>query len=250
MSDPIDASHRLQAAAFWRRWRGRPAPRPAAPPEVTAEPVLPAAVGRHYRAFAWVVHEQRLFALVLGVLGAVCGLVWTAAWQLRTKPAVVVRAGPTLKEAAAAYYGVPEISYDQLVFFLHGCLPLLYEADEDEHPWLPLAEGLVAPDIYDAAERRLTAADLARKSHHMTQALALAGVSRVVADPALGRAAADVRGRLLVTERGREAVSFPWTARVVLAVNPGSRLNPYPFYLLALDAGRGPVGAPGEAAVR
>jgi hypothetical protein len=238
-----DSPFRLQALAIWQRWRARrPAVR-AAPPAVPDRAPLPPFAERHYRAFAWTVGEQRLFALLLAALGAACGLVWLAAEDLRTKPPVVVRAGPTLREAADAFYGVPEISYDQVVFFLHGCLPLLYEADEDAHPWLPLAEGLVAPEIYDAAERRLSSADVVRRRHHLAQSLTLAAVDRFVADPKLGRAAAEVRGELVVTPRDAAARRFPWRGIAVLAVNPGSRLNPYPFYLLSLDTRTGPGAA-------
>ena len=83
---------------------------------------MPREVRTHYQHFSWVVHEQRLVVLILGVLLAGCISVWVLAFHLGRKPPVVVRAGPSLKEAAAAFYGVPDVSYDALVFFLHGCL--------------------------------------------------------------------------------------------------------------------------------
>lgn len=242
-----EESHRLQARSILRRWRARLALQRVPAPTVPERPAWPEAAERHYRQLSWVVHEQRLFALTLAALGSACGLVWMAAWGLRTKPAVVLRAKPTLKEAAAAYYGIPDISYDQVVFFLHACLPLLYEGDENGHAWLPLAEGLVAPEVYDAAERRLAASDGPRRVHLMRQALTIARVGHFVADSRAGRAAAEVEGELTVAPADAPAKSFPWSGRVILAVNPGSRLDPYPFYLLALDTASGPgsqEGAP------
>jgi hypothetical protein len=238
----VDDSHRLQAASLWRRWRERRLRRAldvAAPP-IPASVPLPEPLWVHYRQFAWVVCEQRLAFLILAFLFAAVTLVASVAWHLQAKPPLVVRALPSLKEEAAAFYGDGELSYDQLAFFLHGCLPLLFAEDEDGHPLLPLAEGLVAPEIYRAAERRLGSSGLDVAANRMTQTLALTAISQVVTDTPSGRAAAYVRGYLTVTMRQAEAVFYPWRGRVVLAVNPGSRLNPYPFYLLALDERTGP----------
>jgi len=238
---PVDDSHRQQAAAFWRRWRNRR--RPPAPPAGARPPEaapLPSEVWRHYRAFAWVIYEQRLLLLVLGFLLGGCLLVWSLAWHLRQKPPVVVRARPSLKEAATAFYGRPEITYDQMAFFLQGCLPLLVAADGSSHPLLPLVQGLVAPEIYRAAEQELNRSGRAMTANRMTEALTLTGVEDVVSDAASGRAGAYLRGYLTVTVRQAKAEFFPWRARVVLAVNPVSRLNPYPFYLLRCEQRTGP----------
>ncbi len=239
-------SHRLQASSFWRRWRARIRPPAAAPAEaaVPAQIGLPPEAWRHYRHFAWVIHEQRIVLLILGGLLAGCALVWSLAWHLQSKPVVVIRAGPSLREAAVHFYGFPEVSYDQLAFFLHGCLPLLYAADDSGHPLLPLAQGLVAPEVYREAERRLDGAGAAMLANRMTQSLTVAGVSDVIADAKSGRAAAYVRGYVTVTVRHAEAEFYPWRAQVVLAVNPVSRLNPYPFYLLSCEQRTGPA-APG-----
>lgn len=205
-----------------------------------ADPDLPTEVRSHYRHFAWVVHEQRLLMLVLAFLAAACGMVWILAWRLARKAPAVVRAPASLKEAAAAFYGVPEVAYDQMAFFLHGCLPLLYAADENGHLLLPLAQGLVAPEIYTRAERRLDAARRAVAANRVTQALTLTGVSDVVADAPSRRAAAYVRGYLTVTLRREEAQFFPWRAQVLLEVNPAGRLNAWPFFLARLEDRVGP----------
>jgi hypothetical protein len=205
-------------------------PRDAAPP---------AEVLRHYRQFSWVGCEQRLMALLTGAMLASCALVWTAALRLGARPPVVVRAAPSLKEAASAFHGAPEISYDQVAFFLSGCLPLLYAAGEGGHPLLPLVQGMVAPEIYGEAERRLAAAESEVKANGMTQALAIDRVGDVVADAASGRASARLAGRVVVTLRRGEARSFPWSARVLVEVNPASRLDPYPFYLVRFEPGSG-----------
>lgn len=200
----------------------------------------PSEVRRHYRQFAWVACEQRLLAVSLGFLLAACGLVWSFALHLRRKPPVVVRAGPSIKEAAAAFTGVPEMSYDQMAFFLQGCLPLLFAADAQGHRWLPLAQGLVAPDIYAAAELRLAADAAAVHAHGLTQRLTVTDVTDVVADGSRRRAAACVRGLLTVTSGDGPARDFPWRGRVLLEVNPVSRLSPWPFYLLRLEQRAGP----------
>jgi hypothetical protein len=200
-----------------------------------AEIPLPPGAWRHYRHFSWVIYEQRLLALVCGFLLGACGLVWSLAWHLQRKPAVVVRAAPSLKEAAAAFYGVPEISYDQMAFFLHGCLPLLYATDDGGHRLLPLAQGLVAPEIYTAAERRLNQAGPAVLANRITQSLTITGVTDVVADARSRRAAAYVRGYVTVTLRQAEAEFFPWRAQVLLEASPMSRLSPWPFYLLRFE---------------
>jgi len=236
-----DDSHRLQAAALWRRWqaRGRRAAPVAAVDSVPNEAPLPPGAWRHYRHFSWVIHEQRLMLLILGVLLTACALVWTVALHLGHKPPVVVRAAPSLKEAAAAFYGVPEISYDQVAFFLNGCLPLLYAIDDGGHPLLPLAQGLVAPEIYSDAEKRMNQSGADVAANRMTQSLSITGLTEVVADARSGRAAAHLSGYLTVTVHGTQARFFPWRARV-LEVNPGSRLNPYPFYVLQFEPRTGP----------
>jgi hypothetical protein len=236
-------SHRLQAAAIRRRWRTRPAPAPAAPPGIPGSVPLPAEAWRHYRNFSWVLFEQRLFLLVLGALLAAGALVWCMALRLREREPVVVRSAPSLKDAAAAYYGTPAISYNQLAFFLNACLPLLYAIDGAGHPLLPLAQGFVAPEIYGAAEARLDRSAKDAKAHAMTQSLAISAITGVVADPASGRAAASVRGTLTVTARRSEARFFPWRARVLVEANPVSRLNPYPFYIVRSDERIGPAAA-------
>jgi hypothetical protein len=238
----IAVPHRRQAAALWRRWRTRPRT-PAGPSgaaRVPAEVPLPAVAWRHYRRFSWVIHEQRLLLLVLGFLLAGCALVWEVAWRLERKPPIVVRAAPSLKETALAFYGVPEISYDQIAFFLHGCLPLLYGTDDAGHRLLPLAQGLVAPDIYTDAEHRLGRSERAVAANRVTQSLTLTEVGDVVADARSRRAAAYVRGYLTVTVRHAEAEFYPWRGQVLLEVNPVGRLNPWPFYLLRLEDRTGP----------
>lgn len=237
-----EASHHLQAAAFLSRWRNRlrrAAPKPAAD-RVPARVELPSAVWQHYRSFAWVAFEQRLVLLVLAALLVCCALVWTLALHLEKKTPVVVRAAKTLKEASVAYYGSPQVSYDQLAFFLHGCLPLLYTATDSGHPLLPLAQGLVDPEIYRAAEQRLNAAAADMKANQMTQSLTLTGLADVVADSQSGRAAAYVRGYLAVTVRSTGVTFFPWRAQVLVEANPVGRLNPYPFYVIGFDSKTGP----------
>jgi hypothetical protein len=253
----MDSSHRLQAAAIWRRWRSRPdrARAGAAKPAIPEDIPLPAEAWKHYRHFSWVLHEQRLLVLVLGSLLAAVAMVWCMAWRLREKQPVVVRAAPSLRQAAASFYGAPVVSYSQLAFFLSACLPLLYAVDGKGHPLLPLAQGAVAPDIYAAAESRLDRSMKDVLAHAMTQALAISSITGVVADPASGRAAAYVRGYLTVTSGGSEARFFPWRARVLVEANPASRLDPYPFYLVRSEERVGPDapawdappgGAPGK----
>jgi hypothetical protein len=240
-----DETHRLQAASLMRRWnlRRRLRRKTAGDRGIPRVAEMPREVWTHYRHFSWVIHEQRLILLILGVLLADCIAVWTLAFNLGRKPPAVVRAGPSLKEAAAAFYGVPDISYDAVAFFLNGCLPLLYAIDDSGHPLLPLAQGLVAPEVYGDAERRLGASGRDVQANRMTQELALTGVTDVVTDARSGRAAAYVRGYLTVTVRHAEAQFFPWRAQVLLAINPVSRLNPYPFYILRCEERTGP-GAP------
>ena len=185
--------------------------------------------------------------LILGFAAAACALVWSVALNLQRKPAVVVRAAPSLKESAAAYYGAPEVSYDQVAFFLHGCIPLLYATDDDGHAMLPLAQGLVSPEIYGEAEHRLNESGADVAANRMTQTLTITGLTDVVADARSGRAAARVRGYLTVTMRRSEARFFPWRARVLLEVNPVSRLNPYPFYLLRFEQRTGPAALAWDA---
>ena len=132
-----EESHRLQAAALWRRWRERRRRVEPANGRTPSEAPLPPEALRHYRHFAWVVHEQRIAVMILGSLLAGSLFVWSLAWRLRDKPPVVVRAGPSLKEAAEAYYGSSEFSYDQMAFFLHGCLPLLHATGTPGTPCCP-----------------------------------------------------------------------------------------------------------------
>ncbi len=178
--------------------------------------------------------------LILGFLLVVCASVWSLALHLQRKPPVVVRAALSLKEAAASFYGAPEVSYDQVAFFLHGCLPLLYAADDGGHAMLPLAQGLVAPEIYSEAEHRLNQSGADVEANGMTQSLSITGMTDVVADAKSGRTAARLRGYVTVTVHHAEARFFPWRARVLLEANPVSRLNPYPFYLLRIEQRTGP----------
>ena len=236
MSTDAESCSRLQAAALVRRWRLRPPRLRAVLSDVPSEVAWPAAAAEARRSFAWVIHEQRLVGLLLVVLGAATGFVWLAAGSVARKPAVVVRAGPSLKAAAASFYGTAEVSYDQLAFFLHGCVPLLYACQVGRSPLLPLAEGLVAPEICREAEKRMAVHAAAMAAQGLTQALTLTDITNVVADAAAGRAGADLGGYLSVTTGEGKTQFFRWHGRAVVAVNPGSRLDPYPFYLLTLEA--------------
>jgi hypothetical protein len=240
VTEELDQSFALQAAAIVGRWRGR-APRTQLEPTVVPDrAALPALAEDRLRSMAWVVHEQRLAGLLLAALIAATVMVWLAAVDLAHKPALVVRAGPGLKEAAQAFNRRPELAYDQLAFFLHGCVPLLYASQSGRSPLLPLAEGLVAPEICRDAERRLAAHQAAMAAQGMSQALTLTEIVNVASDVGAGRAAAELAGYLTVTTRQGQARSFPWRGRAVIAANPGSRLDPYPFYLLSLEAASAP----------
>lgn len=198
-------------------------------------PPLPPAAESHYRAFAWVVHEQRLMALLLGAVAAAAGCVWLTVAALRERPAVLVRAPLSLREAAAQAADGTDIAYDQLAFFLQASVPLLYQSEMGRHPWLSLAEGLVSPELCQEAERRLQAhaADMSTKG--LSQTLVLTDITDVVADAAAARVAAQLDGTVRVSAAGLPARDFPWRARAVLTANPRARLNPYPYYLLSLE---------------
>ena len=236
MNTAADESHRLQAASLWRRWRSRPRrPAGAEVRQIPAHAGLPAEAWRHYRHFSWVVYEQRIVLLVLGFFLAGSLWVWRLATHLEARPPLFVRAGPSLREAAAAFYGRPEASYDALALFLQGSVPLLFSTSEAGHPLLPLAEGLVAPEIYRRAQERLDGTAPQVRKNRMTQSLTLTEIDDVADDAASGRAAARLRGFLAVTFDGSGARIFPWAADAVLAANTPGRLDPYPYYLLRLD---------------
>jgi hypothetical protein len=201
---------------------------------------LPAEILRHHRDFSWVVFEQRLLMLVLGALFAGCAMVWALALSLQLRDPVVVRAPLSLKERAAAFYGDPDVSFDQMAVFLVGCVPLLFAIDDGGHSLLPLAQGLVAPEIYDEAERRLNAARPDVLAHAMTEGLTITGFSDVVSDRSTGRTAARLEGYLTVTVGRAEAQFFPWRARVLLESGQASRLSRYPFFLSRLEHRTGP----------
>lgn len=205
-------------------------------PDVSANPPpLPPAAERHYRAFAFVVHEQRLMALLLGAMAAATGLIWLTAVSLKEKPAVMVRAPLSLREAAGRFASGADLSYDQLAFFLNGCVPLLYAVSDGQHPWLSLAEGLVSPDLCREAEHRFAAHSRDVAAQSLSQALELSDIDSVVSDKASGRVAARLRGVLRVSSADAAPREFPWAAKAVLTANPRGRLNPYPFYLLSLE---------------
>jgi hypothetical protein len=237
------APHRIQALQLLSRWRSRAA---AVPPAAAADcvpPLVPlsGAARTHYQRFAFVVCEQRLLVMLLAAAAAAAGIVWSLALRMHAKPPLVIRGAPSLKEAAAAFYGAPEVSYDQVAFFLHGCLPLLFAAGREGHPFLALDEGLVAPEICEAAARRLGASRQGMEGGGVAQHLEITSVGDLDSDPGSGRAAASVEGRLVVIVRDREARFFPWKARVLLERSPGGRLNPYPFYLARLEQRAGPA---------
>jgi hypothetical protein len=203
---------------------------------VSVKPLpLPPAAERHYRAFAFVVHEQRLMALLLAGVAAATGLIWLTAASLKDKPAVVVRAPRSLREAAEQFASGTDISYDQLAFFLNGCVPLLYFVSDGRHPWLSLAEGLVSPDLCRDAEHRLDAHSHDVAAQGLSQALEMSDIDGVVSDKASGRVAAHLQGVLRVSSADAPTREYPWAARAILTANPRGRLNPYPFYLLSLE---------------
>ena len=105
--------------------------------------------------------------------------------------------------------GVRKSPYDQMAFFLQGCLPLLLAADASGHPLLPLVQGLVAPEIYRAAEKQLGKSGPAMLEHRMTQSLSITGVGDVITDAKSGRAGAYLRGYVTVTVQHAEAEFFP-----------------------------------------
>lgn len=241
-SPRVEPSHEAQAASIWSRWRATPrrqAPEGAAS-SVPERIATPESLRSHQRAFAWVACEQRMFLLTLGSLAAAAAMVWTLALRLQHRQPLFVRASESLKDAAAGYYNGSEVTYDQLALFLNACLPLLYAVDDGGHPMLALAQGLVAPRIYDESERRLAAAGKDVSAHAMTQALTVVGMTDVVTDRATRRAAAYVRGYLTVTIQHSEAQLFPWRAQVLVEASPSSRIDRYPFFLLSCEQRVGP----------
>lgn len=210
-------------------------------PDVSSAPLpLPPVAERHYRAFAWVVHEQRLMALLLGTLAAATGMVWLTGAGLQNKPPVIVHAPPSLRDAADRGGAGIGLGYDSLAFFLNGCVPLLYQAESGRHPWLSLAEGLVAPEICREAERRLQshAAEMAAKG--VSQSLVISAIDQVVSDPASARVAARVSGVVRILAPAQPPRDFPWQAHAVLTANLSGRLNPYPYFLLSLETEAAP----------
>lgn len=201
---------------------------------------MPRDAEKRYLNFSWLIHEQRIIAMMLGVLGFAAASVWGLTFTLTVKPTLVVRAAASLKQEAAKFTGTPSVSYDQLSFFITAVLPRFYCVDENGYPFLLLLQGLVDPNLITRVESGFitSAADL--KANHMTQSLTITAISDVVADDKLGRAAAYVKGYVSVTLRRTEAQVYPYRAQVLMAVNPIGLLNPYPFYVLKCEEKLGP----------
>ena len=202
--------------------------------------VLPSLITKRYFKFAWLLHEQRIIALMLFFLGFATIVVWVLVFKLDIKPTLVIRASASLKQEAIAFTGTPAVSYDQLAFFITAVLPRLYTVDETGYPFLLLLQGLVDPALLTITESGFVASATDIKSNHMTQTLTITAVSDVVADEKLGRAAAYVKGYVSVTLHHNEALFYPYRAQVLLAVNPVGLLNAYPFYVLKCEEKTGP----------
>lgn len=203
------------------------------PPEVPPglrrriESLVCAEQARRWLSASLAVNVLVLIALVVG---------YTATFF---RPTYAMVNPPSLKDAAIAHRTADGIDKDTLYMFLNYTLPLLNQVSPQGAPYLPLLQGAVEPSVYGKI-RRDTEKNMGEvRKAMLTQNLVISGITDVIYDQNTGKLSAYVIGNLgAIAQQAAKGVAshiIPYRARVVLTVVPPSKVNPFPFFLSALE---------------
>jgi hypothetical protein len=148
---------------------------------------------------------------------------------------------PTLREATRQWVAQElKPDYDQLALYLRSTLSILHDFTAEGAPYRPLLKGMVAPKILAEADAGFNRDLTLIKKQGIRQTFRLSRIddSDIVVDKDTNRVAVTVRGTFelnLDAEPRSRPVKIPYAARVVLSPNTPSQVNPYLFYVEAIE---------------
>lgn len=160
-------------------------------------------------------------------------LVMTAIMAGR-RPVVQLIGPPSLRAEAQEMFGRDtEVNVDDLLIYLNTVLPLMHRIDDRGAPELPLLRGLIAPSVYEMAQKEAERGAKLAKKNFIIQNLVVTKVEEVEILRDRGRISAYVRGYLaIIIQSKNRPIILPYRAEVLMEMAPPSRLNRFPFVLI------------------
>ena len=160
-------------------------------------------------------------------------LVMTAIMAGR-RPLVQLNGPPSLRAEAQEMFGRDtEVNVDDLLIYLNTVLPLMHRIDDRGAPELPLLRGLIAPSVYEMAQKEAERGAKLAKKNFIVQNLVVTKVEEVEILRDRGRISAYVRGYLaIIIQSKNKSIILPYRAEVLMEMAPPSRLNRFPFVLI------------------
>jgi len=155
------------------------------------------------------------------------------------RPVYTFQGAPSLTEASKTFYADQSMDKDQLYMFINYMLVTLNQVNHQGAPYLPLLQGAVDPAIYGRTRRDVDRNLVEIRKSLITQSLIITAITDVIFDEKTNKLSAYVMGELAViagqSASGVKPVVIPYRARVVMGVNTPGKINPFPYFLSALE---------------
>lgn len=199
--------------------------------------------GRIYNPFAW----TRLILVWTNIHTAIIALLvlilWFAVFLLAKRDYMVIDLPPSLAERIETEFGESNTSRDSFDRSLVLNLQIMNQHDFSTQPNVALLRGAVNPDIYTKVLERYNVNKATFQAKGIIQNLTVTKIENVFRSVNGKRLSATVRGYLTIVTfpdgKNKDAVIIPYRARVVVLVQPKSRLNPERYYLLQVEEASG-----------
>jgi len=211
----------------------------AALPPSSAPPAISRSVSRRIEALHYADQCRRWLVASVTANAVVLVLLVVALTATYFRPVYTFKGSPSLSEASRAFYGDQTMDKDQLYMFVLYTLGTLNQVNHQGAPYLPLLQGAVDPAIYSRTKKDVDRNLVEIRKNLITQSLIITAITDVIFDEKTNKLSAYVMGELGViagqSTAGVKPVVIPYRARVVMSVNTPSKINPFPYFLSALE---------------